>query len=113
MPTFYSRLASWTFAVPTLSFMTIALTSVAYYYWNIIAYLMLTALLPIAYLKIPHPICIDPDRTIQLRQRALFWSGQIYGSIFAIAIVFHTTIMPLSVLVTVDILPAVERTGIP
>jgi 4-amino-4-deoxy-L-arabinose transferase-like glycosyltransferase len=103
MSTFYPRLAGWTFAVPTLSFLAIALTSVAYYYWNIIAYLMLLALLPIAYSKMPHPACIDPDRTIELRQRALFWSGQVYGSIFAIAIVFHTTVMPLSVLVTDDV----------
>jgi hypothetical protein len=103
MPTFYPRLASWTFTVPTLSFLAIALTSVAYYYWNIIAYLMLLALLPIYYLKIPDPASVDRDRPIQLRQRALFWSGQIYGSIFAIAIVFHTTIMPLSALVTDDI----------
>jgi hypothetical protein len=103
MPTFYPQLAGWTFVVPTLSFMAIALTSVAYYYWNIIAYLMLLALLPIYYLKMSNPACVGGERTIQLRERALFWSGQIYGSIFAIAIVFHTTIMPVSVLVTDDV----------
>ncbi len=103
LTTFYPQLASWTFAVPTVSLMAISLTSVAYYYWNIIAYLMLLALLPIAYLKMPQFVAADPDRMPQIRQSALFWSGQVYGLIFTIAIVIHTTVMPLSVLVTDDV----------
>jgi Dolichyl-phosphate-mannose-protein mannosyltransferase len=101
--TFYPRLAGWTFAVPTLSLMAIAVTSVAYYYWNIIAYLLVLALLPIAYLKIPPLGAVDLDRMPQIRHSAIFWSGQVYGLIFATAIVIHTTIIPLSVLVTDDI----------
>jgi 4-amino-4-deoxy-L-arabinose transferase-like glycosyltransferase len=101
--TFYSHLAAWTFAVPTLLLMAIALSSMAYYYWNIIAYLMLLALLPIAHLKMSRSVSVDNNKTIPIRQHALFWSGQVYGLLFAILIVIHTTLMPLSVLVTDDV----------
>jgi hypothetical protein len=83
--------------------MAIALSSMAYYYWNIIAYLMLLALLPIAYLKMSQPVSVATNQIIQIRQYALFWSGQVYGLLFAILIVIHTTVMPLSVLVTDDV----------
>jgi 4-amino-4-deoxy-L-arabinose transferase-like glycosyltransferase len=103
LSTFYPCLAAWTFTVPTLSLMAIALSSLAYYYWNIIAYLMLLALLPSAYLKMSQPVSVANNQTIQIRQYALFRSGQVYGLLFAILIVIHTTVMPLSVLVTDDV----------
>jgi ABC-type proline/glycine betaine transport system permease subunit len=68
---FYPRLAGWTFAVPTLSLMVIAVTFVAYYYWNIIAYLLVLPLLPIAYLKIPLLGAVDLDRMPQIRHSAI------------------------------------------
>ncbi|MEO1126449.1 MAG: glycosyltransferase family 39 protein [Cyanobacteria bacterium J06639_16] len=103
--TLYGRVAIWTFVLPTVGLSLIALFSTAYYYWNIMAYVMLFPLMPGLLLNGSAESmegealgAIAP--LIYLRRRRWVWGQQIYGVLLISLIVVHTTVLPLSALVS-------------
>jgi 4-amino-4-deoxy-L-arabinose transferase-like glycosyltransferase len=97
---FYGRVALWIFAISTGGLTAISLLSTALYYWNILAYLLLFPLLPAAFLtRSSAPMATVESNPLWLqrwRQRPLR-IGQLYGLLFAILLVMHYSVLPLSV----------------
>ncbi|MDX2242140.1 MAG: glycosyltransferase family 39 protein [Leptolyngbyaceae cyanobacterium bins.302] len=97
----YPTVAFWIFTVSTVSLLAVSLVSTALYYWNILAYLLLFPLLPSV---------LAPSRTgsqLHLAERSrqsstpnphspLLIVGQGYGILFALLLVIHYSILPLS-----------------
>lgn len=88
----YSAVALWVFAVSTGAFTALSLVSVAYYYWNILAYPLLLPLLAGLFL----PAAARPARV--QRQRPLL-AAQLIGLTVAATLIFHYTVVPLTALV--------------
>jgi 4-amino-4-deoxy-L-arabinose transferase-like glycosyltransferase len=89
----YRSAAFWMFIISTATLTGISLISAALYYWNITAYLLLFPLLPAALL---------PSQSTASSQPRLFLNGQFYGLFFAILLVVHYSIVPLSAFITPD-----------
>jgi 4-amino-4-deoxy-L-arabinose transferase-like glycosyltransferase len=93
----YVSVAFWVFAASTGGLTAISLVSTALYYWNITAYLLLIPLLPAAFLDraATHPI--NPVSSAQPRSfGGSFWTGQVYGLLFAGLLVLHYSLVPIS-----------------
>jgi 4-amino-4-deoxy-L-arabinose transferase-like glycosyltransferase len=104
--TVYPIAAVWLFAISTFSLIAVSLLSTAFYYWNILAYLLLLPLLPPIFCRKVPP---QPGKRSFLRRlpslpilRPVFWGGQVYGAIFAGFLVVHYGFLPLSALVSPD-----------
>ncbi len=89
----YTTVAFWVFILSTGLLAALALVSTALYYWNINAYLLLFPLIPAMFL----PPAAE-ERSGSLPRSSLFWSGQIYGLLFALLLVVHYGLIPLSAL---------------
>lgn len=87
----YPAVALWVFAVSTGAFTALSLVSVAYYYWNILAYPLLLPLL--AELFLP-----AADRAQPVRRRPLL-AAQLIGLTAAATLIFHYTVVPLTALI--------------
>jgi 4-amino-4-deoxy-L-arabinose transferase-like glycosyltransferase len=81
--TVYRSVAIWIFAISTGGLGAIGLFSTALYYWNIVAYLLLFPLLPAGF-------------ETASRKGTLFYVGQCYGLLFAVLLVIHYCVLPLS-----------------
>uniref|UniRef100_A0A832M5W6 4-amino-4-deoxy-L-arabinose transferase n=1 Tax=Oscillatoriales cyanobacterium SpSt-402 TaxID=2282168 RepID=A0A832M5W6_9CYAN len=81
----YQSVTFWIFTTSTLTLIVVSLVSTALYYWNILAYLLVFPLLPQVFLK------------QKARVSYLFYTGQCYGLLFAALLVFHYSLLPLSV----------------
>ncbi|NMF59870.1 ArnT family glycosyltransferase [Pseudanabaena yagii] len=88
--TVYKHIALWTFAVPTVLLMCISLVSTALYYWNIHAYLLLFALLPLAVSSLN-------DRGTR-GQSKIFYAAQGVGLLFTALFVWNSFVFPVSAL---------------
>lgn len=88
----YATVAFWIFAVSTGILTTIALVSTALYYWNITAYLLLFPLLPAIFQNGDRPDSSPKPWTPALG----------YGMLFAVLLVVHYSVLPLSALVSRD-----------
>ena len=101
--TVYGQVALWALGVPSVSLSAIALFSTAYYYWNIMAYVMLFPLMPGLLLKQTDALS-NGQATVAaptcLRRGRWFWGQQIYGGLLISLIMVHTTVLPLSALVS-------------
>lgn len=100
----YRLVAFWVFVSSTLTLTVISLLSAALYYWNITAYLLLLPLLAGIFLPpIAPQSATEPDHPEPLlRYQQLFVVGQLYGLVFAILLVVHYCLVPLSALVTLE-----------
>jgi F0F1-type ATP synthase membrane subunit c/vacuolar-type H+-ATPase subunit K len=121
----YRTVALWIFAVSTVLLTAIAFVSTALYYWNITAYLLLFPLMPAVFLKAEGQrqraegdlswvmghgsLAKDKGQRIEDKEKskiqnpkpkifhkALFFSGQFYGLLFALLLVVHYSLFPLS-----------------
>ncbi len=106
----YPAIAFWIFTVSTVSLLTISLFSTALYYWNILAYLLLFPLLPMVFERgrsqesgfdvsaQPNVVRSQEWRqpTGQPQRSRLFVAGQLYGLLFAVLLVLHYSVLPLS-----------------
>ncbi len=114
--TVYPIVAFWVFVISTVTLMVISLLSAALYYWNITAYLLLFPLATSVFVKedvtvkeggrreegkffsirslsfIPHLSCLTRKR--------LFISGQLLGLLFAVLLVIHYGVLPVSALIS-------------
>jgi 4-amino-4-deoxy-L-arabinose transferase-like glycosyltransferase len=86
----YLTVAVWTCLLSTLCLTVIAFLSAGLYYWNITAYLLLFPLIPPLFWQ----------RTGAPTRR--FRVGQGYGLLFAVLLVVHYSVFPLSALVSPD-----------
>ncbi|MBF2029829.1 MAG: glycosyltransferase family 39 protein [Oscillatoriales cyanobacterium C42_A2020_001] len=123
----YPAIAFWIFTTSTLTLIVLSLFSTALYYWNILAYLLLFPLLPQVFLRkktgvrsqesgdgggkgvrewksgqvseMPSssPSSPSPSPSSFPRPSCLFYAGQFYGLLFAALLVFHYSLLPLSV----------------
>lgn len=84
----YEIVGFWIFAVSTLCLMAVSLVSTALYYWNILAYLLLLPLLPTVWAG---------GREAQAKAGRLTIAAQGYGLLFALLLVVHYSVIPLSV----------------
>lgn len=123
----YRTVALWTFSVSTVLLIAIAFVSTALYYWNITAYLLIFPLMPTVFLKtegrgqkaegragnsslvIGHSSLAKDrgQRTKDKREskifhKAIFFGGQLYGLLFALLLVVHYSLFPLSALGSPD-----------
>lgn len=100
----YRLVTFWVFVSSTLTLTVISFLSAALYYWNITAYLLLLPLLagiflpPIEAEPTSKPVALEP----LLRYQQLFVVGQLYGLVFAVLLIVHYCLVPLSALVTLD-----------
>jgi len=100
----YRIVAFWVFTVSTLALLAVSFVSTALYYWNILAYLLLFPLLPTVFIerwcqassKLHSPL---PTPTSFPK---LFFAGQFYGLLFALLLVIHYSVLPLSALSSPD-----------
>jgi 4-amino-4-deoxy-L-arabinose transferase-like glycosyltransferase len=83
----HRSLAFWVFTLSTGILALTALVSTALYYWNINAYLLLFPLLPEFFFT----------QDGKLIHRRWFFSGQVYGLLFAIVFTVHYSLLPISV----------------
>lgn len=88
----YPTVACWTCILSSLGLTIIAFLSAGLYYWNITAYLLLFPLIP--------PLFSDRMEPPKLTK--LFAAGQAYGLLFAVLLVIHYSVFPLSALVSRD-----------
>jgi 4-amino-4-deoxy-L-arabinose transferase-like glycosyltransferase len=88
----YPTVACWTCILSSLGLTIIAFLSAGLYYWNITAYLLLFPLIP--------PLFSDRIKPSKLTK--LFAAGQAYGLLFAVLLVIHYSVFPLSALVSRD-----------
>lgn len=98
----YRTVALWTFAVSTVLLTAIACVSTALYYWNITAYLLLFSLMPAVFLPKDRPTSNIQHPKSKIFHQALFFSGQFYGLLFALLLVIHYSLFPLSALGSPD-----------
>jgi F0F1-type ATP synthase membrane subunit c/vacuolar-type H+-ATPase subunit K len=127
----YRTVALWTFAVSTVLLTAIACVSTALYYWNITAYLLLFPLMPAVFLKAEGKrqrakgdlswvmghgsLAKTKGQRIEDKEQskiqnpkskifhqALFFSGQFYGLLFALLLIIHYSLFPLSALGSPD-----------
>jgi len=89
----YWRLALWVFSLSSLILLGISLISTALYYWNITAYLLLLPLLSGFFLSKP-----QNGQAPNLSKPSLFLSTQILGLFFAVLLVVHYCLLPISAL---------------
>ncbi|MBD0267888.1 MAG: glycosyltransferase family 39 protein [Cyanobacteria bacterium Co-bin8] len=92
----YSSVALAIFLVSTGAFTALSLVSVAYYYWNILAYPLLFPLVAGHFL----PRTADPLTPTPLRQKRLLLSAQLIGITVAGTLIFHYTVVPLTALIS-------------
>ncbi|MDX2231234.1 MAG: glycosyltransferase family 39 protein [Leptolyngbyaceae cyanobacterium bins.349] len=111
----YQRVACWIFIVSTLTLIIVSLVSTALYYWNILAYLLLFPLLPSVFESRKeaaralgsksandHQLPFAPTRPFAHPPTRLFFIGQWYGLLFALLLVIHYSVLPLSVFGSAD-----------
>jgi 4-amino-4-deoxy-L-arabinose transferase-like glycosyltransferase len=88
----YGAVALSVFLVSTAAFTALSLVSVAYYYWNILAYPLLFPLVASQFLPAAAP---SPPR-----QKRLLLSAQLIGLTVASTLIFHYTVVPLTALIS-------------
>lgn len=102
----YQTVAFGIFCVSTGALLAISLVSTALYYWNILAYLLLFPLLPPLFFTSisPPPLPSDspPLDSHAKRHSRLLVAGQWYGLLFALLLVMHYSVLPLSVFGSAD-----------
>lgn len=91
----YLAVALSIFAVSTAAFTALSLVSVAYYYWNILAYPLLLPLVAGLFLQ-PTPSSLGSP---PLAHRRLLVSAQLIGLTVAGTLIFHYTGVPLTALI--------------
>lgn len=91
MNSVYPAVAFCVFATSTVTIIAVSLTSVAYYYWNIIAYILLFPVLPSVFLHFPFTMAI-------LKRKRLFFGTQAFGLFAAILLVVHYCVLPIPAL---------------
>ena len=92
-PSLYPTLALWLFALSTVTFALLSLTSVVLYYWNILAYPLLFPLLTEQFCRSPEVSESSGKKLIRRRQLAV---AQGIGLFAAGALVCHYTVVPFT-----------------
>jgi len=101
----YPTLALWIFTLSTGAFTLLSLTSVAIYYWNILAYPLLFPLLTEQFWH-PRPSQLaGADGTFPCIRRRQLAIAQGLGLFAATALVFHYTVVPFTALTGSDVDP--------
>ncbi|MBD0334892.1 MAG: glycosyltransferase family 39 protein [Cyanobacteria bacterium Co-bin13] len=90
----YGSVALAIFLVSTGAFTALSLVSVAYYYWNILAYPLLFPLVAGQFLPVAAAPASPP------RQKSLLLSAQLIGITVAGTLIFHYTVVPLTALIS-------------
>ena len=95
----YRPIALWIFGTSTITLVAVSLVSAALYYWNITAYLLLFPLFPPLFLS---PATTEAVVEPRYTRPKLILGAQVYGAVFAALLVFHYSVLPLSVFASAD-----------
>ncbi|HEY9735987.1 MAG TPA: glycosyltransferase family 39 protein [Trichocoleus sp.] len=96
-PSVYGSVALSIFVVSTGAFTFLSLVSVAYYYWNILAYPLLFPLVAGLFLR---PLSPAPAASSPMQRQKLLLSAQLIGITVAATLIFHYTVVPLTALIS-------------
>lgn len=91
----YRTVALSIFVVSTGAFTALSLVSVAYYYWNILAYPLLLPLVAGLFLRPTAP----SQESLPLKRQRLLVSTQLIGLTVASTLIFHYTVVPITALI--------------
>jgi len=94
-PSTYPTLALWLFTLSTATFTLLSLTSVAIYYWNILAYPLLFPLMTQGFYRSGRSHTETEGHRPPVRRRQLA-VAQGLGLFVAAALVFHYTVVPFT-----------------